>query len=259
MGNFHHGNAMWHLTKTRVILAVLLLALSVTLFMLSANGFAKDHDRNALWKIAQQCRDDQQQNHNPAPCDSVNLEKNYVILKDRVGVAQYLLIPTKKISGIESLAMLANDTTNYWQAAWEARHYLFKQLGRELPSDDLGMAINSSIARSQDQLHIHIDCLNQDIRNVLDQHAGEFDEHWHNIMLAGHIYHGRRIKDLQGLEPFHILAENHILANDDIKLTTLVVIGSKDGFILLYDTANPIQGDLAHGEDVLDHSCTIAK
>src|SRR5512132_2446095 len=45
---------------------------------------------------------------------------------------------------------------------------------------------------------------------------------------------------------------------------TLVVIGAtfdsgRPGFVLLSDRAEMTRGDLAHGEDLLDHTCSIAK
>ena len=50
--------------------------------------------------------------------------KGFVVLKDIRGVAQFLLIPTARIGGIEDPAILAPDATNYWDAAWRARDFV---------------------------------------------------------------------------------------------------------------------------------------
>jgi CDP-diacylglycerol pyrophosphatase len=43
------------------------------------------------------------------------------VLKDIHGVLQYLLIPTARVSGIESPLLLQADAPDYWAAAWQAR------------------------------------------------------------------------------------------------------------------------------------------
>ncbi|MET0331942.1 MAG: CDP-diacylglycerol diphosphatase, partial [Dyella sp.] len=42
----------------------------------------------------------------------------YAILKDHHGPAQYLLIPTARITGIESPLLLRAGAPNYFAAAW---------------------------------------------------------------------------------------------------------------------------------------------
>src|SRR5262245_60491679 len=77
-------------------------------------------DADALWYvISEQCVPDQQQFGLPKPCDLVDLAAGYVVLKDRVGDTQFLVMPTARISGIESPEVLAPDAPNYWNAAWQ--------------------------------------------------------------------------------------------------------------------------------------------
>src|SRR5581483_7670374 len=121
-------------------------------------------DRLALWRIVHdQCVPDEKENGSPSPCAAVDLsageERGVAILKDLVGIAQFLPIPTRRLTGIESPELLAPDAPNYWRAAWAARGAMERRLGRPLSREAVGMAINSSLARSQDQLHIHIDCV----------------------------------------------------------------------------------------------------
>ena len=227
-------------------------------------------DRLALWRIVhEKCVADEQANASPAPCETVDLsageDKGVAILKDLVGVAQFLAIPTKRIAGIEAPDILEAGSPNYWRAAWAARSAMDKRLGRHLPREAVGMAINSSIGRSQDQLHIHIDCVAPATSAALAAHASELTSEWRPLSfdLAGHRYAARRLDsgDLSDADPFRLLADGDQGARDHMALETLVAIGAtfdgRDGFILLADRANPSAGDMAHGEELLDHSCAI--
>ena len=73
----------------------------------------------------------------------VELATGYVVLKDRVGDTQFLLMPTARITGIESPAILAADAPNYWDAAWQARHFVDERAHRDLSREAISLAINS--------------------------------------------------------------------------------------------------------------------
>ena len=66
----------------------------------------------------------------------------FVVLKDINGVAQFLLIPTARISGIEDPAILASDAVNYWAPAWQARSFVEDRLHKTLPRNAVALAIN---------------------------------------------------------------------------------------------------------------------
>ena len=85
------------------------------------------------------------------PCLTLNNddEAEFVVLKDMVGVAQVLVIPTKQISGIESPDSRKGPAMKYWSAAWNARFYLFGYLQREIARDEVSLAVNSQHDRSQ--------------------------------------------------------------------------------------------------------------
>src|ERR1700757_2680511 len=68
-------------------------------------------DSDALWTIVHdQCVPHEQRASDPAPCALVDLsgggDRGYVVLKDPVGATQFLLIPTARVTGIESPALL---------------------------------------------------------------------------------------------------------------------------------------------------------
>jgi CDP-diacylglycerol pyrophosphatase len=231
--------------------------------------FAADPD--ALWRIVSgQCVPDQQQHLDPAPCALVDLtggiEHGYVILKDRVGVALYLLMPTAKITGIESPLLLNGDQPNYFAEAWRARGYVEARLGRQLPGEDIGLAVNSFDGRTQNQLHIHIDCLRSDVRDTLAENLALIGPRWAPLQtpLAGHQYLAMRLDgDVLSADPFSLLADGVPGARDAMGSFTLVVAGAKfgvghPGFVLLADRADLAAGDRASGESLQDHDCSVA-
>jgi CDP-diacylglycerol pyrophosphatase len=215
---------------------------------------------------------DQLAHHNPAPCALVDLKggeaRGYVILKDLRGIAQFLLIPTRRIAGIESADLLALDAPNYWAAAWESRRFMAARLKRDLAWDKVGLAINSSLARSQNQLHIHIDCVRPDVRSALAARIGEIGTAWAPLSfdLAGHRYFGRRLAapDLAQQNPFKLLADGLPSARENMGQESLAVVGvvlapGENGFVLLARRGDPAKGAGAHAEELLDLRCADAR
>ena len=126
-------------------------------------------DPNKLWEIVHgECVPGEVKIGNPKPCDAVDLRhgvsKGYAILKDKVGLAQYLLIPTARITGIESPKVLAPNAANYFSQAWRRRSFFERRLHFRVPREDISLAINSAEGRTQNQLHIHIDCVRPEVR-----------------------------------------------------------------------------------------------
>src|ERR1051325_9340828 len=149
-------------------IACIAAAAAVALGLLLPSVAARAFDPNALWKIVSgQCVPNQLAHGDPKPCVEVDLkdgaEHGYAVLKDLHGATQYLLIPTQRIVGIESPELLAPNAANYFADAWNARGFVEKALGHALPIDALGLAVNSKLARTQNQLHVHIDCVRPDV------------------------------------------------------------------------------------------------
>jgi CDP-diacylglycerol pyrophosphatase len=234
-------------------------------------GFAADP--SALWNIVhEQCVPHEEAAHDPLPCTSIDLSQGighgFVVLKDIRGVAQFLLIPTARIGGIEDPSILAPDATNYWDAAWRARKDVGGRLATELSRDDFALAINSAVGRTQNQLHIHIDCIRSDVRDVLRANLDRVGDAWAPFPepLAGHYYQAIRInqENLDRLNPFRVLWDGDELARNDMGMHTLVLVGetfadNTKGFVLLDDHADPAVGDWGSGEMLEDHSCAVAR
>jgi len=229
---------------------------------------ARAADPDVLWKIVSgQCVPNQQQHQNAAPCAEVDLtggvERGHVVLKDLVGNAQYLVIPTARVTGIEDPALLAAKAPNYWAPAWIARFYVFARLHREMPRSAIGLAVNSVKARSQNQLHIHVSCVQPDLRRYLLRRGARIRERWADLGEAynGHRYLAMRLhsRDLAGVEPFKLLAGGIPAARQHMGNWSLAVIGMPRGFVLLAGHVNAATDDDASGEETLDHDCALAK
>ena len=158
---------------------------------LSITAFAIGESRDRLRGIVQQdCVPHWLSQHDPAPCYRVSIDgacrrgrcPGYVILPDRKGGAHFLLIPIEPVSGIESPQRAAPEAPNYFQDAWEARDALAQVLGYVPPREDIGLAINSRYSRSQDQLHIHIECIGERLQTALAAVHDTLGERWTPIM-----------------------------------------------------------------------------
>jgi len=229
-------------------------------------------DPDALWKIVhQQCIPDQQQQGDPTPCALVDLQqgdaRGYAVLKDIVGATQYLLIPTARVSGIESPLLLDPGAPNYFADAWLERGYTERAAQRPLPREAISLAINSAFGRSQDQLHIHIDCVRTDVRAALQRQLSAIGDSWAPLAepLAGHPYRAMRVlaDALDGTNPFVLLADGVPGARTAMGEQTLVVLGAefaggRPGFVILTDHVDPATGDKAGGEELQDHDCALA-
>jgi CDP-diacylglycerol pyrophosphatase len=237
--------------------------------LLLASVAAHAADPSALWKIVDgQCVPHEQADRDPSPCAEVDIaagvDKGFAVLKDLVGVAQFLLIPTARISGIEDPAILQPGETNYWYAAWRARSFVEARLHASLPRDATALAINSSVGRTQNQLHIHIDCIRRDVHDILAANLDKVGDVWASfpVPLAGRTYRAVRINQdtLDGVDPFRVLADGE--PGTDMGMHTLVAVGATfpdgtRGFVLLDDRARLAAGNYASGEELQDHQCAI--
>ena len=173
-------------------------------------------------------------------------------------------MPTARISGIESPIVRGPSALNYFDIAWQSRTYIDEALHVKLPRDDIGMAINSAVSRSQDQLHIHFLCIRTDLFEALRKDERRIGNKWAplSVPLLGHHYIAMWVtgEHLSPNNPFSFLAERLSGAMPDM---AIVVVGftraeGSKGFVILADRINEQSGDLANGEELLDHDCHIA-
>jgi CDP-diacylglycerol pyrophosphatase len=173
-------------------------------------------------------------------------------------------MPTAKITGIEDPALLEPNATNYFAEAWKAERYVEGQLGRALDRTQISVAVNSLYGRSQDQLHLHVDCLDASVGAALGAAAIAHDGRWAALRLKGHGYRVRWLDDaaLETSNPFKLLADSLPDARASMGAWTLALVGARGpdgatGFYLLADRADPAAGDSGSAEELQDHACRL--
>jgi len=240
--------------------AVLLLWLTA----LSTSN-ARAANRDALRQIVQeQCMVHWLQQHSASPCDRIHLpdppheREGFAVLADRKGGAHFLLIPTKTIAGMESPELLEPGTPNYFAAAWQARDRVAAVVGHSVPRSAVGMALNPQHARTQDQLHIHVECVRVDIADALRSQAPRISHVWSPVVLNGSSYQALRImgEELDGADPFALIADGIPAAKAAMGDYTVIVAGMDfsegPGFVVL-------AGNASAGELLLDSTCAAAR
>jgi CDP-diacylglycerol pyrophosphatase len=268
-----------------------LLFMSFTSVMLLVIGVGVASAQNELWEQVNTCIQNAITNGfmpnpspipPPTPCVYVepeglyaNLGDGFAILKAKDShIYHFLTIPTKAITGIEDpqvnffvnlSAVNTSYSPNYWTPAWfwinKTVVLIYKaQKNKILGPDQLGLSINSPQARSQNQLHIHMACIDKTVQNVL---AGvkppistcttapcEWSE---PIPVPGHFsYRAVVLADLFSLNPFMVMKS---IPHFDPTRATLVVTG-KPGtgqYYLLEDYSHG--SDPGYGEGLLDTDC----
>ncbi|PMS22001.1 CDP-diacylglycerol diphosphatase [Trinickia dabaoshanensis] len=224
-------------------------------------------DPNALWQIVDlDCVPAARTTGKTGICATVDLPGRYALLKDRSGVAQHLLIPTDRISGVESPLLLTPNAPNYWADAWDARRYVEAALKRArrapLPDDRIGLEINSAMRRSQEQLHIHIDCMHADATAALARHREDPPRVWTWDTIDGTRY---RIMRIPGpafdFNPFDLVAgarsSPDVMASQTIFVTGAGASASEAGWLVLNSSLDT-DGGTGSAETLLDHGCTAA-
>ncbi|MFJ5481644.1 CDP-diacylglycerol diphosphatase [Pectobacterium actinidiae] len=233
--------------KKRVIGMVLLLAV-----IIAAIGWKVGRgNSNALWEIvSEQCVPNQQRNGKPAPCLEVNLAKGYVLFDDRNGPYHDLLLPTEKISGIESPELLQQGTPNFFEQAWERRGHLSREAGKPIRDDYLSLAINSRYGRTQNQLHIHIACLRPEIYHTLNQQFPTLSTDWKTlpVKINGHVYLAKTLDR-------YAQQQNESIGKYGLAMVSMPT-GEK---VLLASSLDVFNMSLGSVEEIQDFSCALAK
>lgn len=250
---------------TLIVLIVAGLA-SAPLWQKPLSRLASTGNRNALWSIVHgKCMANLAAAHGPAPCLAIDEATAgtppVAILKDLVGKAQLLAIPTVAIPGLESPLLEGPAAPDLFGAAWRARPRLAALIGKPVPADAVGLAMNSSVRRSQDQAHVHVDCLSIASRRTLAQIATRASATWSaepvQIGSSAYIVRTWEGADLSGAHVPDLVAAEVKRRHGDMALVTIAVAGlgsavEARGFLLLLGLDG--EGTL-HGEDLLDHTC----
>jgi len=248
--------------QTRCVMGRVIAIVAVAVAATSCADVAAA-DPDALWKIVGgQCVPEERSMGRPGQCTSVDLAGHYAILKDISGRSQHLLIPTERVTGIESPSVLGPDAPEYWADGWSERKVVEASLKQPLAGNQFGLEINSRFRRSQQQLHIHMDCMRTDITDALAAYRHEAPGQWHWETLDGARYRIMRVTSLtHDNDPFRIVARDHpdsqAMATQTILVTGAGPSIDQDGWLVV-NSGMDVDNGTGTAESLLDHACHLA-
>jgi len=218
-------------------------------------------DRNILWdKVHNQCDVNYSNNGVYAPCALVDKNNGYVFYKVDYDKYQYLLMPLKKITGVEDPQLLDADLPPYLYMAWWGRDLVSEKTGRTVKEKDISITINPLNSRSQDQLHLHISCLAQPVRTALDN-VTTYSSSWAEFPqpLQGITWQYRKITlaELKQRNLFKEINDNVVANGKEMQYTTIALLNiDNNDFLLLTASGDSNKGIAA--ETLQDHDCAVA-
>lgn len=207
--------------------------------------------RDVLWKLTQCCTRDLTSNKGCKEYDPVN---RYVIIKDNAVTKPqaYLLIPTEKVTGIDDKRIFKAPYVNLWANAWDRSERYPGWADRRI-----GLAINSAHSRTQDQLHVHISCIDARVARTLDERESqEGGDATYTLQLppANNTYTVTMRNDLTDKEsPFWIARE--IDRGEAMGNKSVAVVKSKEAGRYFVLTTFYKDGKGGSAEELLDQRC----
>lgn len=225
---------------------------------------APDPARDVLWMALKTCVLAKRVANRTFPCLTVDLGD-----KDRPGSAvlrapgeptHIVVMPTDTVIGLEAPVLRGARGVAYWRAALTARHFVSDELKGRVPEGEVALAVNSARGRSQDQLHIHLDCLRPKVVEALNTHGRGVGANWKPfpVPLAGDRFLAMRVRaaEAETFNPF--VALTRLPGRKDLTRTSFAAVATRPddpepGYLLL-----AYRAPLASAEDVMDHACTIA-
>lgn len=247
----------------RAPFAALLVALSAMAAVPAAA--APDPSRDVLWAALKTCVLAKRLANRTFPCLSVDLgdadRPGSAVLRAPGEPTHSVVMPTDTVAGLEAPVLRGPRGAAYWRAALAARPLVSDVLKGKLSPAEVGLAVNSAWGRSQDQLHIHLDCLKPSVLKAVRAHGRQVRHTWSRfpVPLAGDRYYALRVLEAEAAQ-FNPFAALHTLpgARPDLHRTSFAALATppgdpEPGYILL-----AYRAPSASAEDVMDHSCRLA-
>jgi CDP-diacylglycerol pyrophosphatase len=178
-------------------------------------AYAMELHRMALWQVVRACVADYKLTGAPFPCLEVDLsggeERGTVVLRPPLS-DDTIVVPTRRITGVEDPFLRSPEAPNYFDAAWRARAFLKGPNGRAPEREAVALFVNTATQRTQDQLHIHVGCLVPYARRTLAAAAPKVPiGAWAQIgpVVPHTMFWAYRIPgtDLASVNPFRLAAE----------------------------------------------------
>jgi CDP-diacylglycerol pyrophosphatase len=141
--------------------------LAVTLCFAAVAVAALELPRGALRTVVRACALTYKTIGVALPCLAVNQgdegRPGYVVIRAPDRTTHIIVVPIAAIDGIEDHRLLKPPAGEYWRAALAARSYVVSAARLPVVLSRVALAINSELTRSQDQLHIHAECVRPEI------------------------------------------------------------------------------------------------
>lgn len=215
--------------------------------------------RDALWHVVNDiCRPMHARLGIALPCLAVDSTRGFAVVRAPGEETHIVVVPTRRIIGIESRILQQDGLPAYWSFAWSERERVAASAPRPLGWNDYALAVNSRVSRTQDQLHIHVGCVAAGLKRALVQTAPRLSTGWAEIDLrpwAGR-YLAKRI-GAEGLDGnlFRMVAAEVPGARARINRVGIGVVGltaanGERGFAVLVNTRR------GHAEQLIDHDCS---
>lgn len=161
----------------------ILVAAALFAFSAIPPAIAANPARDVLWVALQGCLLAKKAAGRSFPCLAVDLgdggaRPGTAVLRAPGQPTHTVVMPTDSVSGIEAPVLQGPQGAAYWRAALAARHYVSDALQGRLAPSAVGLEVNSVGGRSQDQLHIHLDCMRRSVVAALKAHGDAVGERW---------------------------------------------------------------------------------
>lgn len=243
------------------VAVVVAVPLATSAFWLAIDGGG----RLGLWHVIDKlCRPAHRWLGTPFPCLEVSSSGGYAVVHAPFDGTEILVVPLAPIRGVEDPAIRRATAPDLWSVAWRERGRVGQRLGRPLADDAIALAINSRSSRTQDQYHVHVDCMAGAVRRSLRDAAGPIDDHWRELRPApwGASYRVRRI-DLATLareRPERLIDREIGPASTALEDLSFAVLGRPGGSdadpaLVLAVTFGRGSEEGGHAEELMDHAC----
>lgn len=145
-------------------------------------------DPNALWSVVHTLCVPVSYLGGAFPCLKVDRSAGYAVIRSpSSSMPDILITPTSYIEGVESLTALHGTYPNLWKAGWMSRELLGEAVHRHLAWNDVVLAVNSKLTRSQDHLHLHLGCINRQVEALISAEARRDGADWRKISLGAYM------------------------------------------------------------------------
>jgi CDP-diacylglycerol pyrophosphatase len=225
---------------------------------------APDPTRDVLWMALKTCVLAKRIANRTFPCLSVDLGEGQrpgtAVLRAPGEPTHLVVMPTDTVKGLEASSLRGPNGAAYWRAALAARHFVSDELKDRVPEGEVALAVNSARGRSQDQLHIHLDCLRPKVLDALDTHGRAVGAAWKPfpVPLAGDRFQAMRVRaaEAEAFNPFAALTR--LPGRRDLTRTSFAAVATRPGdpepgYLLL-----AYRAPIASAEDIMDHTCALA-